>query len=120
MSKGDYLKLFEKLKNSKNEEEVYHNLKEILKSCSINSYRSDILDNPYFRVLIPDIVNEVIEDLNNIKRSIETEVLRIDSELSKILHTDNKDVDKLKDLKRECISLIVEVEVRESDLRSLC
>ena len=121
MSKGDYSILFEKLKNSKNEEEVYHNLKEILKSCNISNYKSDILNNPYFRLLIPDIVNEVLEDLNNIKKSIRTEIFAIDDELSKIIsNSDNENVDKLKELKRECISLIFEVEEREKDLKSLC
>jgi predicted component of type VI protein secretion system len=121
MSKGDYSILSEKLKNSKNEEEVYHNLKEILKSCNISNYKSDILDNPYFRLLIPDIVNEVLEDLNNIKKSIRTEIFAIDDELSKIISNINdENIDKLKELKRECISLIFEVEERERDLKSLC
>jgi hypothetical protein len=121
MSKKDYSILFEKLKSSKNEEEVYSNLKEILKSCYIEDYKSDLLDNPYFRVLIPDIVNDVLEDLNNIKRSIRTEIFAIDDELSKIISDiNNPDIDRLKELKRDCISLIFEVEEREKDLRSLC
>jgi hypothetical protein len=121
MSKVDYSILIESLKSSKDEPEVYKNLKDILKSCSIDEYKHDLLDNPYFRLLVPDVVNDVLEDLSSIKKSIKSELSIIDGELSKMLNDgDDLNIEKLKSLKRDCISLIFEVEERESDLKSLC
>ncbi len=116
--KEEFNFLFEKLEKSKNEEEVYQNLKKILKESNSKFYKNKILENPYFRSLIVDVKEDVLNEISLIREALNEEVKSIDSEIFKLLSKDNKnpDIDKLKELKRDCISLVYEVDERRKDI----
>ena len=118
--KREFNNLFESLSNSKNEEEVYQTLKRILKESSSLLYKDKILENPYFRSLIPEVREDVLFDINLIKETINEEIQAIDEELIKSLKDDRiSDQRKLKELKRECIALLYEVDERRKDIINL-
>ncbi len=119
--KETFDELFLILKKSQNEEEVSSNLTLILKHCSVNEYRDDILSNPYFKSILPDIRDIVCDDIDLIRTALDKEIKEIDIELNKIITylEFSEEVNKLKDLKRECISLIYEIDERKKDLKSL-
>ena len=121
MSKKEFNYLLEKLEKSKTEDEVYSNLKNLLRESSSKLYKHRILDNPYFRSLIPEVRNEVLGDINIIRESLKEEIESIDIELTRLISKDlnNKNINKLKELKRECISLIYEIDERKKDLNNL-
>lgn len=116
--KEEFNFLFEKLEKSKNEEEVYQNLKKILKESNSKFYKTKILENPYFRSLIVDVKEDVLNEISLIREALNEEVKSIDSEIFKLLAKDNKNpnIDKLKELKRDCISLVYEVDARRKDI----
>ena len=113
--------LFEKLENSKTEDEVYSSLKQILKESSSQLYKNRILENPYFRSLIKEVREEVLNDISVIRSTIQSEVEAIDEEIVNLLKRDKNDrhIQKFKELKRECISLIYEIDERRKDLLNL-
>ena len=113
--------LLEKLENSKTEDEVYSSLKQILKESSSQLYKNRILENPYFRSLIKEVREEVLNDISVIRSTIQSEVEAIDEEIVNLLKRDKNDrhIQKFKELKRECISLIYEIDERRKDLLNL-
>lgn len=113
--------LLEKLENSKTEDEVYSSLKQILKESSSQLYKNKILENPYFRSLIKEVREEVLEDISVIRSTIKSEIEAIDEEIVNLLKRDKNDrhIQKFKELKRECISLIYEIDERRKDLLNL-
>ena len=73
--------------------------------------------NPYYKSLIPDIQKDIIEDLEKISFSITKEIEIIESDLKKI---GSKDSEKeLKNLKKDCLSLIYEIDERKKEIDSL-
>lgn len=117
----NFNELFNTLKLSQNEDEVIFNLKKILKHCSIFECKDDILSNPYFKSVLPDAIDSVCNDIDLIRSSLNKEIKEIDNELDKIItHSEFTDqVNKLKDLKRDCVSLIYEIDEKKKDLKSL-
>jgi len=113
--------LLEKLENSRTEDEVYSSLKQILKESSSQLYKNKILENPYFRSLIKEVREEVLEDISIIRSTIKSEIEAIDEEIVNLLKRDKNDrhIQKFKELKRECISLIYEIDERRKDLLNL-
>lgn len=113
--------LLEKLENSRTEDEVYSSLKQILKESSSQLYKNKILENPYFRSLIKEVREEVLEDISVIRSTIKSEIEAIDEEIVNLLKRDKNDrhIQKFKELKRECISLIYEIDERRKDLLNL-
>lgn len=113
--------LFEKLENSQSEDEVYSNLKQILKESSSQLYKNKILENPYFKSLIKEVREEVLEDISVIRSTIKSEIEAIDEEIVNLIKKDknNRHIEKFKELKRECISLIYEIDERKKDLINL-
>ena len=121
MSKQEFNYLLEKLENSRTEDEVYSSLKQILKESSSQLYKNKILENPYFRSLIKEVREEVLEDISVIRSTIKSEIEAIDEEIVNLLKRDKNDrhIQKFKELKRECISLIYEIDERRKDLLNL-
>jgi predicted component of type VI protein secretion system len=119
--KETFEELFQILKSSQNEEEVISNLKSILKHCSIDEYKHSILENPYFKSVLPDVRDSVCTDIDLIREALNKEIKEIDSELGKIIKKVefSEQIQKLKELKRDCISLIYEIDERKKDLNSL-
>ena len=113
--------LFEKLENSQSEDEVYSNLKQILKESSSQLYKNKILENPYFKSLIKEVREEVLQDISVIRSTIKSEIEAIDEEIVNLIKKDknNRHIEKFKELKRECISLIYEIDERKKDLINL-
>lgn len=105
------------LHNSVNEDEVIKTLKTIIKSFNISLYKEIILSNPYFKSLITDIKEEIIEEIKIVKEDIKNQIGGINDQLSKSITQD--DFLRLKDLKRQCIKLLFEIDNRIKDVSLL-
>ena len=113
----------EKLYSSQNEEEVTENLLRIVKIHSTNLYKDIVRKNPYFKMIVPELVDKVISQLNKLRDSISKEVNNIDNEVSLISDDMNPSIEekleKLKKLKTDCLILIEEVDEKKSELLNL-
>lgn len=113
----------EKLYSSQNEEEVTENLLRIVKIHSTNLYKDIVRKNPYFKMIVPELVDKVISQLNKLRDSISKEVNNIDNEVSLISDDMNPSIEekleKLKKLKTDCLLLIEEVDEKKSELLNL-
>ena len=112
--KEEFNFLLEQLESSKSEEEVYQNLKRILKESNSEFYKNKILENPYFKSLVVDVREDVLDEISTIRKSLTEEIKSIDNEIVKLLSVDknNPTIDQFKSLKRDCISLIYERRTR--------
>lgn len=104
------------LENSTTEEDILDNLTKIVKGFSICKYKSRVLSNPYFKSLLPDVKEIVYKEIQTYRDSIKHEIAEIENELN---NPSNKSLDKLKSLKRDCVSLLYEIDQKEKDLRDL-
>lgn len=111
------IEYIDKLKSSNTEDEVLINLKSIIKTFSVDLYIREVMDNPYFKGLVPDIKDEVIDEMSVIRTTIREEIYNIDKELIKSMS--QNDYQKLKGLKRECIHLLKELDNKKIDLDRL-
>lgn len=109
-------RVIEKLEKSTTEEEIVKNLTKIVKGYNVSLYKTRILSNPYYKSLIPDVKNEVRREISQIRESIIEEIEEIDKELNK---SNNSYIDKLKELRRECVALLYEIDEREKDINHL-
>ena len=122
MSKEEeFVFLFEELENSKNEEEVYKSLKRILKESNSEFYKNKLLNNPYFKSLVVDVREDVLSEISEIRKSLKDEIKSIDEEIINLLSKDkdNPHINKFKSLKRDCISLVYEIDDRKRDIVNL-
>ena len=122
MSKEEeFIFLFEELENSNNEEEVFKNLKRILKESSSVFYKNKILNNPYFKSLLIDVREDVLIEISEIRKSLKDEIKSIDVEIMSLLSKDkdNSNINKFKSLKRDCVSLVYEIDDRKKDIINL-
>lgn len=109
--------ILEKLKNSFTEEDILKNLVHLVKLYKQEQYREIIYSNPFYKSLIPDIQKEILEDLDKVAKSINDEISAIDIDLKKI---GNKDSEKqLKSIKKDCLSLIYEIDERKKEIEML-
>ena len=122
MSKrGDYDHLISELKSAQNEEEVITNITKIIKGFTSDYYKNDLYENPYFKSFIPEVKEVISTELSTIKSTINEEIKSIDREILKLNQqgiTSIKDPDysKLRQLKKECLILIKELDNRLQDL----
>jgi hypothetical protein len=121
MSDKNYKNSYEELLNSQTEEEAFINLKSIVKQFVSSKYKEDILSNPFFKSLLTDVLESVHSDIKVLEQSINKELKNIDKELDKIENDKEflPQVKRLKELKRECIALIYEIDEKKKDLNSL-
>jgi len=117
----DYELILNDLKLSQNEDEVVEHITKIIKVFSPDFYKNDLYENTYFKSLIPEIKESVSSELEKIKLSLKEEIRSIEQELIKmnkrgISSVNDKDISKLRDLKKECIILIHELDNRLEDL----
>jgi hypothetical protein len=115
----EYVLAWGRLLSAKTEEEIIQKLLKIVKSFSVDFYKSDILSNPYFKSLLPEITDEVLVELKNLRKSLEDEISGIEEEILKIKKSENKDketIKKLKSLKIDCDLLISELDDRIDEL----
>ena len=112
----DIKPLFEDLNKSLTEEEILKHLILLVKGFDPIQYREVIYTNPYYKSLIPDIQKDIIEELEKINKSIQSEIDTIESDLKKANITSAKE---LKKLKSDCLSLIYEIDERKKEIDSL-
>jgi 5'-deoxynucleotidase YfbR-like HD superfamily hydrolase len=72
------------------------------------------MTNPYFKSLALDLKEEVSKEMSLMKDLITVEIDNLNSQLNKTNNT--ADFLKLKDLRRECVYLLTELEARQHDL----
>ncbi len=117
MNKSENLELIiELLEKSTTEEDIMDNLMKIIKGFNIDLYKDRILSNPYFKSLVPDVKDNIYKEIEYYRESIKGEIIEIEKELTK---SENENSNKLKSLKRDCISLLYEIDQREKDIRNL-
>lgn len=107
--------LKEELNNSKTEEDILDLLIQIVKRFGPGEYREVFL-NPFYKSLIPDIKKDVLKEIEFLRNSISEEIDAIEDELKKV---DNENQEKLRNLKRDCISLIYEIDEKKKDIENL-
>ena len=117
-NREEYEKVLEKLKSSYTEEDIIENLTQIVKGFSVHFYKSDLTKNPFYKSLLVDIKEEVLGDLYEIKKSVLNEMdsigIRIEEDI------ENKtEVDKLIQLKVECQLLLLEINIKIEEIKSV-
>ena len=117
----DYEHLLSELKSAQNEEEVITNITKIIKGFTSDYYKNDLYENPYFKSFIPEVKEVISTELSTIKSTINEEIKSIDGEILKLNQqgiTSIKDPDysKLRQLKKEGLILIKELDNRLQDL----
>jgi hypothetical protein len=114
----DYELILNDLKSAQNEDDVVKHITKIIKGFYSDYYKNDLYDNPYFKSLIPEIKESISSELEKIKSSLKEEIRAIEEELNKkgITSVNDKDISKLRELKKECIILINELDNRLEDL----
>ena len=117
----DYDLILSDLKLSQNEEEVITNITKIIKGFTSDYYKNDLYENPYFKSFIPEVKEVISTELSTIKSTINEEIKSIDGEILKlnqqgITSIKNPDYSKLRQLKKDCLILIKELDNRLEDL----
>ena len=117
----DYDHLLSELKSAQNEEEVITNITKIIKGFTSDYYKNDLYENPYFKSFIPEVKEVISTELSTIKSTINEEIKSIDGEILKlnqqgITSIKNPDYSKLRQLKKDCLILIKELDNRLEDL----
>jgi len=120
----DYNHLLSELKSAQNEDEVIINITKIIKGFTSDYYKNDLYENPYFKSFIPEIKEVISNELFEIGLTIKEEVKDIEDEILKlnslgVTSIKDPDISKLRDLKKECILLIKELDERLKDLKFL-
>jgi hypothetical protein len=103
------------LSSSEDEDEVIKHLTYIVKGFSSHMYKETILSNPYYKDLFLDVREDVMDDLDNLEKSLLDEIYSIEKSLS---GSGKQISEKLKDLKRDCELLIDEIEAKREELQS--
>jgi len=122
-TKNNFEQDLEKLMSSNNEEEVTENLLKIIKVYNIALYKDIIINNPLFKVIAPELAQQVLKELNHLRVSITSEITTIDSDISHMKKIEDVDFDeqikRLKKLRNDCLLLIDEVDDKKSQLSEL-
>ena len=103
------------LKNSYTEEDIINIITKIVKRFSSELWREMIFSNPYFKSLFEDIQSIILDDLDDIRNNILKEIDSIDKEI----RGGNVDVHKFIQLKVECQLLLMEVDFKIEELKSI-
>lgn len=120
-NRKDYEKILSELKSSQNEEEIIGNITKIVKGFTSEFYKNDLFENSYFRSLLFEIKDDIIDELKVIKNTLEEEIQAINNEIVKlndncVSSVNNLNISKLRHLKKDCILLIKELDGRLDDL----
>ena len=116
MSKRDLSKLLSELSKLKTEESILECLIRIVRGFNPSEYKDVVFSNPYYRSLLPEIKDFVFKEISVLKNSISEEIDGIDIELKKV---DNENEKTLKELKKDCLSMIYEIDERLKEIQSL-
>ena len=110
-----YEELLTILKTSYTEEKIVDTLTGIVKRFHPDVWKEMIFSNPYYKSLFEDIKIDILNDLFNIKSNILKEIESIDKEIK----NDTSNSSKFIQLKVECQLLLVEVDYKIDDLKSI-
>ena len=110
----EYQKILSELNQSLTEEDIISNIEKIVKGFSVGLYREDLTKNPFYKSILLEIKEDVLEDLYKIRETIVNEM---DSIHRSIL--EGEDSDKLIPLKVECQLLLVELDYKIEDIKSI-
>ena len=110
-----YEEFVKELKNSYTEEDIINVITKIVKRFNSELWREMIFSNPYFKSLFEDIQSTILCDLDGIRNSILKEIDSIDKEI----RGGNVDVHKFIQLKVECQLLLMEVDYKIEELKSI-
>lgn len=116
MAKSDLSKLLSELSKLKTEESILECLIRIVRGFNPSEYKDVVFSNPYYRSLLPEIKDFVLKEISVLKNSISEEINGIDIELKKV---DNENEKTLKELKKDCLSMIYEIDERLKEIQSL-
>lgn len=116
MGKRDLSKLLSELSKLKTEESILECLIRIVRGFNPSEYKELVFNNPYYKSLLPEIKEFVSKEISLLKRSISDEIDGIEVELRKV---DNENSKTLKDLKKDCLSMIYEIDERLKEIESL-
>ena len=125
MSKREeYEQILSELNYAQSEDEVILSISKIVKGFTSDYYKNDLNENPYFKSLLPEIKVTIISELKKIKTSLQEEINAIETEIKKlndigVFSVNDKDISKLRQLKKDCIILIKELDTRIEDLSHL-
>ena len=114
MKSKELERVIEKLQTSTTEGEIIKNLTQLVKEFNVGLYKHLIISNPYYKSLIVDVKEDVRKEISIIRESIVSEITEIDGEIKKF--SKKEKLDKLKELKRDCIALLYELDEREKDI----
>jgi hypothetical protein len=116
MAKRDLSKLLSELGKLKTEESILECLIKIVRGFNPHEYKELVFQNPYYKSLLPEIKDFVLKEISVLKNSVSEEIDGIDIELKKV---DNKNEKALKELKKDCLSMIYEIDERLKEIQSL-
>lgn len=102
------------LHKAESEDQVIVNLSKILKGYSTITYKHIIMPNPYFKSLITDIKSDIINEMEHMKNMLSIEIENLNKELSNT--TSKEEFTKYKNLRRECVFMLNELDNRQKDL----
>jgi len=104
------------LNDARTEDDILRHLIFIAKGFEVSLYKH-IFSNPYYKTLLSDVKKSVMDDLDWLKSSISEEIAAIDDAVGKEATEETKE--KLKELRRDCISLIYEVDRKMLEIKNI-
>jgi hypothetical protein len=110
----EYQKILKELNQSNTEEDIISNIEKIVKGFSVDFYREDLTKNPFYKSILLEIKEDVLEDLYKIRQTILDEMESIHNSI-----LEGNDVDKLIQLKVECQLLLIELDYKIEDIKSI-
>lgn len=115
LSYEKYEEFVKELKNSYTEDDIINVITKIVKRFNSDLWREMIFSNPYYKSLFEDIQSDILYDLDGIRNSILKEIDSIDKEI----RGGKVDVHKFIQLKVECQLLLMEVDSKIQELKSI-
>jgi hypothetical protein len=110
--------VYELLLNSETEKEILFYLIKIVKEFDKSLYFDKIKSNPYFNSLLPEVVESIICDIEQIECDLKHEIENIDEKIENS-HFDEQNKKILNDLMSECYLLINEIRKRKKSIYNL-
>ncbi len=110
----EFERIMERLRESKSEDEIMEHLTTIVKGFGSCVYKEILLSNPYYRDLLHDVKEEVLQDIGRLREAIAEEIQAITEEIGK-----SKNSKKLEELRNDCLHLMIEIDLKEKEIKSI-
>jgi hypothetical protein len=115
ISYSKYEELLNILKKSCTEEEIIDTITIIVKKFHPDLWKEIIFSNPYYKSLFEDIKLDILSNLDDIRGNILKEIDSIDKEI----RSGNSNLNQFIQLKVECQLLLIEVDYKIEELKSI-